>query len=201
MLRKLIPVLLGLVALLGGGAAGWMLRPAPPAAADAGHTEAADARAAASEGAAAPDAGHAPVESSHEAPPDAHAAPAEAPTADGHGGAAPAAPGGKEYVKLNNQFVVPLIDGGRVASMVILGLSLEVTAGSKDRVYAVEPKLRDLYLRVMFDHANAGGFAGTFTDRSRLDALRATLAEVSRPLLGDSLSEVLIEDIVRQDNG
>lgn len=195
MLRKLIPVLVGLLALVGGGAAGWVLRPAPSP--DASSDPAAHEVAADDHGATA-----------EPAPKDDHAAPA----ADDHGAAPPApdhgddhgdtpAPGGKEYVKLNNQFVVPLIDGGRVVSMVILSLSLEVQAGSKDHVYAVEPKLRDIYLRVMFDHANAGGFAGTFTDRGKMDVLRATLAEVSRPLLGDSLSEVLIEDIVRQDNG
>ncbi len=191
-MRKLIPILLGLIALAGGAGAGWFLRPAPAADthADAavGHEEAPPAPAA---------DGHAPAVPNDQAGGD-HAPAAAAPS-DGHGGGA--AIGGNEYVKLNNQFIVPLIEGGRVGSMVIMSLSLEVKGGAKERVFAVEPKLRDTYLRVMFDHANAGGFAGTFTDRAKLDTLRATLAEVSRPLLGDTLIEVLIEDIVRQDNG
>ncbi|MFB2594942.1 flagellar basal body-associated FliL family protein [Paracoccus sp. p4-l81] len=177
-MKKLLPVLIGLIALIGGAAGGWFLHsPAAPEAEAATDAHGAPAAADAHGG---PEGGH------EAAPTDAHSPPAEG--------------GAKEYVKLNNQFIVPLISGGRVASMVILSISLEVDGGSKEKVFAVEPKLRDTFLRVMFDHANAGGFDGTFTDRSKLDTLRATLAEVSRPLLGDSVSDVLIEDIVRQDN-
>ena len=180
-MRKLLPILIAVLALVGGLAAGWFLNPGASAPAAAAGEHGGEAAGGEGHGAAAT---------------DAHAAAAD----DGHGGSAPLVPGGKEYVKLNNQFIVPLIQGGRVGAMVILSISLEMTAGSKEKVYAVEPKLRDTFLRVMFDHANAGGFEGTYTDRAKLDVLRATLAEVARPMLGDSLSEVLIEDIVRQDS-
>ena len=69
-----------------------------------------------------------------------------------------------EYVKLNNQFVVPVVEDGRVAAMVVLSLSLEVEAGNTEAVYQREPKLRDAFLQVLFDHANVGGFCGSFTD-------------------------------------
>ena len=82
-----------------------------------------------------------------------------------------------DYVKLNNQFVVPVVEDGRVVSMVILSMSLEVTAGSTEAVFAKEPKLRDAFLQVLFDHANAGGFKGSFTDGSNLVMLRRALLE------------------------
>lgn len=106
----------------------------------------------------------------------------------------------KEYVKLNNQFIVPVVGSGSVEALVILSLSLEVTAGSSDKVYAVEPKLRDSFLQVLFDHANAGGFAGAYTNSNNLDVLRAALLEVARKTLGGLVSDVLIVDIVRQDS-
>ncbi|MCB2115632.1 MAG: flagellar basal body-associated FliL family protein [Rhodobacteraceae bacterium] len=105
-----------------------------------------------------------------------------------------------EYVKLNNQFVVPIVAGGEVTSLVILSISIEVDAGASEKVFAQEPKLRDAFLQVLFDHANAGGFEGVFTQSSNLDALRVALLEVARKILGEVARDVLITDIVRQDS-
>ncbi len=105
-----------------------------------------------------------------------------------------------EYVKLNNQFVVPVMDGGKVVSLVILSLSLEITPGSSAEIYAREPKLRDLFLQVLFDHANAGGFQGSFTDGSNLVVLRKALFESAAGILGEQVKDVLISDIARQDS-
>ncbi|MEY4984807.1 MAG: hypothetical protein RIR62_3073 [Pseudomonadota bacterium] len=105
-----------------------------------------------------------------------------------------------EFVKLNNQFVVPVVEGGRVAAMVILSLSLEVETGTTPEVFRLEPKLRDVLLQVLFDHANAGGFRGSFTDTANLVLLRRAMAEAAGGVLGDALKDVLITDIVRQDS-
>ena len=105
-----------------------------------------------------------------------------------------------EYVKLNNQFVVPVVEDGRVAALVVLSLSLEVTPGLTEKVYDMEPKLRDGLLQVMFDHANSGGFDGSFTDGANLVTLRQALRETATRIFGPDISDVLIVDIVRQDN-
>ncbi len=105
-----------------------------------------------------------------------------------------------EYAKLSNQFIVPVVQRGKVAAMVIMSLSLEVTTGSTPEVYNVEPKLRDKFLQVMFDHANAGGFSGSYTDGSNLVLLRGALLEAAKGVLGEKVSDVLITDIVRQDS-
>lgn len=112
--------------------------------------------------------------------------------------AEPAVP--PEYVKLNNQFVIPVVEDGTVSALVVLALSLEVTTGSTETVFATEPKLRDVFLQVLFDHANAGGFKGSFTDASNLVVLRQALKEVAMQVLGDSVKDVLIVDIARQDS-
>ncbi len=105
-----------------------------------------------------------------------------------------------EYVKLNNQFVVPVVDQGRVSAMVVLSLSLEVETGSTETVYQREPKLRDAFLQVLFDHANVGGFSGSFTDGSNLVVLRGSLKEAAAQILGTVVKDVLITDIARQDS-
>ena len=96
--------------------------------------------------------------------------------------------------------VIPVMQGGKVAAMVVLALSLEVSTGSTEAVYAREPKLRDQFLQVLFDHANTGGFAGSFTDASNLILLRKALLEAAQAVLGQELvRDVLISDIARQD--
>lgn len=123
---------------------------------------------------------------------------ADEPKAEDHAEAEPEVP--PEYVKLNNQFVVPVMDGGKVISMVILSLSLEIEPGKSQDIYAREPKLRDVFLQVLFDHANAGGFQGSFTDGSNLVLLRKALLETATGVMGGMIKDVLISDIARQDS-
>jgi hypothetical protein len=100
---------------------------------------------------------------------------------------------------MNNQFVIPVVEDGHVAAMVILALSLEVAHGKTQDAYGREPKLRDAFLQILFDHANAGGFNGSFTDGANLVLLRKALLEAAKNILGDVVSDVLISDIARQD--
>lgn len=104
-----------------------------------------------------------------------------------------------EYVKINNQFIVPVVKDRAVSSLVILSLSLEVKTGATQKVYSVEPKLRDAFLQVLFDHANTGGFEGAFTDSNNMSLLRNALFETAATILGKDVSDVLIADIIRQD--
>ena len=104
-----------------------------------------------------------------------------------------------EFVKLNNQFVVPVIEQAEVSSLVVLSLSLEATYGLREAIYEREPKLRDSFLRVLFDHANMGGFSGAFTESSTMELLRNTLKEAAQNEIGPEVSDVLIGSISRQD--
>ena len=104
-----------------------------------------------------------------------------------------------DYVKLNNQFVIPVVSSEKITALVVISLSLEVTLGQSQAVYQLDPKIRDTFLQVLFDHANTGGFSGDFTNSDRMDNLRVALLEVAKKLLGDVVSDVLITDVVRQD--
>lgn len=105
-----------------------------------------------------------------------------------------------EYVKLNNQLVIPIVSGERVAALVVLAVSIEVPAGKSEMVLLREPKVRDSFLQVLFDHANIGGFDGNFTDTEVLGRLRNALKEVAQKDLGKEIAkDVLIIEIARQD--
>lgn len=105
-----------------------------------------------------------------------------------------------DYVRLNNQFIVPVVEDDEVAALVIMSLSLEVAPGMGEIVFAREPKLRDGFLQVLFAHANAGGFRGSFTENVTLSSLRQALVETARTIVGPGVGDVLIMDLVRQDN-
>jgi flagellar protein FliL len=172
MLAKLIPVILALIGLGGGVGAGLFLRPAPAAEDHA------------AEGADPAKAGD-------------HGATSDAEATDDEGEPEEGAP---EYVKMNNQFVVPVVEDGRVVAMVVLSVSIEVEAGNTEAVYQREPKLRDVFLQVLFDHANTGGFSGSFTDGANLIFLRTSLKEAAVLVMGSAVRDVLITDIARQDS-
>lgn len=104
------------------------------------------------------------------------------------------------YVKLSNQFVIPIVKGEKVTALVVLALSIETPEGQQDTVYLREPKLRDSFLQVLFDHANIGGFEGNFTDAKVLGRLRGALLEVAQKDVGKKIvKDVLIIEIARQD--
>lgn len=109
-------------------------------------------------------------------------------------------PASTEFVKLNNQFVIPVVDTGRVASLVIISLSLEVKIGITEKVFEREPKIRDALLQILFDHANVGGFKGVFTNGANLILLRQALLEAAKTVLGSDVVDVLIADLARQDS-
>lgn len=120
-------------------------------------------------------------------------------TTDHAEAAEPGSVEGREYARLNNQFVVPVVHDGKVSSLVVLSLSLEVETGTKENVFTHEPRLRDLFLQVLFDHANMGGFDGAFTASSNMRILRDALRHTAITNVGGGISDVLIIDIVRQD--
>lgn len=103
------------------------------------------------------------------------------------------------YVSMKNQFVVPVIQDEMVRSLVVLSLSLESTPEESEVIFSREPKLRDVFLQVLFDHSHVGGFNGAFTESGRLSALKVALLEAAQSVVGSVVSDVIITDIVRQE--
>ena len=174
-MRRLLPLLIALLGLAGGVGAGLALAPPDaPTGADAHTGEA---------GPAGAGTGEDGIESADKS----------------DGGSPEENAGSREFVELNNQFVVPVVGESEVSSLVVLSLSLAVPSGRSPEIYSKEPRLRDAFLQVLFDHANSGGFDGAFTATTRMRALRTALLETAQQLLGRTVQAVLITDIMRQD--
>lgn len=107
---------------------------------------------------------------------------------------------GGETLRLPNQFVVPLISEGRVRALVVIGLALELAAGHNVNLARDEPRLRAIFLQMLFDHANLGGFDGVFTAGEALHPLRRSLLEAARAELGSQVLGVMITELLRQES-
>lgn len=171
MIAKLLPVILLVVGTAGGIGAGIMLKPAPEE-----HAEMEE---------------HAGEDSMEKEKKEVHSK--DKPMID------PEAEPTVRFIKLKDQFVIPVVEHEELTSLVVVSLSLETDVGMDSIVHAYQPKLRDEFLQVLFDHANMGGFRGAFTRSDMLDPLREALLEVAQQLLGGGIHDVLISEMTRQD--
>lgn len=104
-----------------------------------------------------------------------------------------------EFVRFSNQFVVSVVDDDKIVALVVMSLNVEVLPGNTEEVFRQQPKLRDAFLQIMFNHANIGGFDGAFTDTNKMTLLRNALLETARRQLGEPIVAIHIQDLVRQD--
>lgn len=192
-MKKILVLLIPVLALVGGVAAGEMLR---PGAKDADHAEAP----AGDHGDAAADS-HAAAEKEGttdkpaEDHGDSHAATEDhAAQADGHGDA-PAAEG---WFTFPTQFFVPLMRNGDMGAVMILTLTIETSGAELEAMKKQEHRLRDALLRELLIHANTGGFDGNFTAEARLAPLRERLHKAAQAGTDLTVKAILIEDIARQ---
>ena len=179
-MKKLMPVLIALLGLGAGVGAGLALKPAPEpevAASDCPPP-------------AGGDAVHAEACPAGEADPFAPVEPEEKKSAEE-----------LAYVDMDKPFVVPIFAGEKVTAMVVVSLSVETDTEGAHAVEAVEPRLRDGFLKVMFRHANSGGFDGSFTTGRKMQDLKSALLATAREVMADTpVEEVLITEIARQDS-
>ena len=193
-MKKLMPVVIALLGLGAGIGAGMALKPAPEpeevAAAcppPARRRRARRRRPGARRGGRRPRGGR----------PLRRAADPFAAAAD-HG---PTLEGELAYVPMEKPFVVPIFEDEKVVAMVVVSLSVETEAEAAPKIEGLKPRLRDSFLKVMFRHANSGGFDGSFTGGRKMEDLKSALRAAAQEVLHEKpVGEVLITEIARQDS-
>lgn len=170
-MKKLLPIILLILGLAGGAGAGLALKPPGPA----NLVGQEGGGAAAHGGAPGPSVGYPPA-------------------------AVDPRPEGLETVRMPNQFVVPLIEDGRVRALVVISLALELLPDSGFEPVEHDARLRAVLLQVLFDHANSGAFDGVFTAGDALLGLRRLLREAAVYEMGPIVHDVLITELLRQEN-
>ena len=103
------------------------------------------------------------------------------------------------FIDMERKFVVPLVRGNRVRSLVVADLRLEVRASGESRALALKPKVRDALLDTLYAMAVAGAFDGDLYSNNVQDEMRARLLQAARQVLQDVASAILIAELLRQD--
>ena len=103
------------------------------------------------------------------------------------------------FIDMERKFVVPLVRGNRVRSLVVADLRLEVRASGESRALALKPKVRDALLDTLYAMAVAGAVDGDLYSNNVQDEMRARLLQAARQVLQDDASAILIAELLRQD--
>jgi flagellar protein FliL len=103
------------------------------------------------------------------------------------------------FIDMERKFVVPLVRGNPVRSLVVADLRLEVRASGESRALALKPKVRDALLDTLYAMAVAGAFDGDLYSNNVQDEMRARLLQAARQVLQDDASAILIAELLRQD--
>lgn len=163
-MKKIFPILLVLLGIGGGGAAGVFLKPPMP-----------------SGDKAAKETAEAPQITTEDDPAD------NRPASD------------RAFVKVGKQTIIPILDGGETRALMLFELAVDVPAGRENIVHEMEPRLRDAFLRELFQMSYTGAFLTNFTDDRVIEELRRNLTRAAREQIGDDAREVLILDVMRQE--
>jgi flagellar protein FliL len=107
--------------------------------------------------------------------------------------------GDHAFIDMDRKFVVPLVRGNRVRSLVVIDLRLEVESSAETRAQELKPKIRDLFLDTLYAMAVAGSFDGDLYSNNVQGEMRARLLEAARQVLQDDATAILIGELLRQD--
>lgn len=179
-MKKILMMVLPLLAFLGGAVGGDML-----------HGNASKAGEEPKEGAETPKSAGETAEAKSE---DAGEKPAESadPEAADKSNSA-------DWFHFPDQFFVPILRNGTTSAVMVLSLTLEMPSAARTSVEAQEHRLRDALLNALMIQSNTGGFDGNFTSASSLESLKAALLAAARKAGGSEITGVLIEDIAKQE--
>ncbi len=104
-----------------------------------------------------------------------------------------------DYVKIGKQTIVPVVEGGETRALMMFELAVDVALSRRADVVAMEPRLRDVFLRELFKMSYTGAFTDNFTNERVINELRQNLYGAAKKYLGDDLNEILILDVIRQE--
>ncbi len=103
------------------------------------------------------------------------------------------------YLKFKRQFVVPVVKGGKIESLVLLNLNLEIGDDAPENIHSFEPKLRDALMRELMALSHNGLFTGDLTNTKTYDHIRENLLSATKHVLEAGVKNVLILDLSRQE--
>ncbi|WP_273185668.1 hypothetical protein [Hyphomonas adhaerens] len=115
----------------------------------------------------------------------------------GHGGGD--ASGDVVYFKFTREFIVPIMHDRKVASLVILNINLEADSSVSQKLFSMEPKIRDNIMTTLIELSNDGRTFESLTDVESYETIRAMVLLNLQKAVPSGIQNVLIVDIAQQD--
>ena len=106
---------------------------------------------------------------------------------------------GVSYFKFSREFVIPLMRGEQVESLIIMNLNLEVDSGFSGSLFSQEPKLRDNIMSTLIALSNDGVTLDNFSRVESYETIRSMVLQNLNSELGPGILNVLILDMAKQE--
>lgn len=106
---------------------------------------------------------------------------------------------GGSYYKFSREFVVPIMRGGQVTSLIILHINLETDSSTADKLFADEPKLRDNIMTTLIGLSNDGVTLEQPTEIQNYETIRASILTNLQDSIDEGIQNVLIVDMAKQN--
>jgi len=196
-MKNIITAIIAIACIVAGGVGGHFLRSmssGEPAAensekAEGGHGEAKDDHGEKKDDHAKPEKKDSHAKDSHGK--DSHGK-------DSHGGETADA-SGVIYYKFSREFVVPIIRDSRVTSLVIMNLNLEADASISQKLFEMEPKLRDNIMTTLITLSNDGTTLESMTSVENYESIRSMIMMNLQSVVSTGIHNVLIVDLAKQE--
>jgi flagellar basal body-associated protein FliL len=145
------------------------------------------------------DGGHGAADSHGSEKKESHGAKKEASGHGGGGHGSDGAAGGVVYFKFTREFIVPVMHDRKVESLVILNINLEADSSISQKLFSMEPKIRDNIMTTLIELSNDDRTFENITDVESYETIRAMVLMNLQKAVPKGIQNVLIVDIAQQD--
>lgn len=107
--------------------------------------------------------------------------------------------GNVAYYRFKRDFIVPVMRGNSVDSLVLLRVSVEMDPDKLEVFRPKEPRIRDAFMQTLLSLSHDGLFKGDITAPNVYQTIQSRLTETANANMDDEAKAVLIVDFARQD--
>lgn len=102
------------------------------------------------------------------------------------------------YFEFRREFIVPVLSDGRVDALVIININLEVEPSLSEKLFNMEPKLRDNIMTSLVGLSSESYIFKNITDVQNYETIRSVVLANLRAEVASEIRNVLIMDVAKQ---